>query len=72
MKCTGCWRSSGRDKDRHQRHERYVSSEVASPDWIETDRIRFAVELKKKKLRFLANFCMIGGQNHYAATPLLT
>ena len=41
------------------------------PPWIETDRISFVVELEKKKLRFLANFCMIGGQNPYAATPLL-
>ena len=41
------------------------------PLWIETDRIRFVVWLPLEKLGFLANFCMIGGQNPYAATPLL-
>jgi hypothetical protein len=42
------------------------------PLWTETDRIHFEVDPEKKKLRFLANFCMIGGQNPYAATPLLS
>ena len=40
------------------------------PPWVETDRIGFVIQVPSEKLRFLANFCMIGGQIPYAATPL--
>ena len=47
------------------------SVQLFRPLWIETSRIGFVVRLALEKLSFLADFCMIGGQNPYAATPLL-